>query len=140
MSQPQTPQTPPTPQTPQTTGLQENVAGLLCYVLWWVSGIVFLILEPNNKNIKFHAYQSILVFGVIWIAGMIISWIPFIGWVLGPIIWFIGVALWIALMYMAYQGRKYKMPWAGALAEKWVENPPISTTPKQPPTAPPPKQ
>jgi uncharacterized membrane protein len=129
MSQPEAPQKPP---TPQTTGLQENVASLLCYVLWWVSGIVFLILEPNNKNIKFHAYQSILVFGVIWLAGMIISWIPFIGWVLGPIIWAIGFVLWIVLMLLAYQGRKYKMPWAGNLAEKWVEQPPGTS---QPPAA-----
>lgn len=103
-----------------STGLKENVAGLLCYVLWWVSGIVFLILEPNNKTIKFHAYQSILAFGAVWVAGMIITWIPFIGWVLGPIIWVVGFILWIALMLLAYQEKKYKLPWAGNLAEKWA--------------------
>jgi uncharacterized membrane protein len=103
-----------------SSGLKENVAGLLCYVLWWVSGIVFLILEPNNKNIKFHAYQSILVFGAIWVIGMIVSWLPFIGWFLGPIVWVVGFILWIALMLLAYQEKKYKMPWAGNLAEKWA--------------------
>jgi uncharacterized membrane protein len=103
-----------------STGLQENVAGLLCYVLGWVSGIVFLILEPKNRAIKFHAYQSILVFGALFVAGMIISWIPFIGWILGPIIGVLGFILWIALMLLAYQEKKYKMPWAGDLAEKWA--------------------
>ncbi|MFC1909399.1 DUF4870 domain-containing protein [Chloroflexota bacterium] len=44
-----------------STGLPENVAGLLCYVLWWVSGIVFLIIESENKWIRFHAFQSIIV-------------------------------------------------------------------------------
>lgn len=102
------------------TGLKENVACVLCYVLWWVSGIVFLIIEPENKTIKFHAYQSILVFGAIWVAGMIITWIPFIGWIIGPIIWVIGFILWIALMVLASQEKKYKMPIAGNYAEKWA--------------------
>jgi uncharacterized membrane protein len=104
-----------------STGMKENVAALLCYALWWVTGIVFLILEPSNKTVKFHAYQSILAFGAIWVAGMIITWIPFIGWILGPIIWVVGFILWIAMMLMAYQERKFKLPWAGNLAEKWAE-------------------
>jgi uncharacterized membrane protein len=103
-----------------STGLKENVAGLLCYVLWWVSGIVFLIIEPDNKTIKFHAYQSILAFGAIWVVGMIISWIPVIRFVLGSIIWVIGFILWIAMMLLAYQEKKHKLPWAGNLAEKWA--------------------
>jgi uncharacterized membrane protein len=87
-------------------------------VLGFISGIVFLILEPNNKFIKFHAAQSIVVFGVLFVAGMIFFWIPFIGLVIGWLILIFGIILWILLMYRAYQGNKYKLPVAGDLAEK----------------------
>ena len=40
-----------------STGLPENVAGLLCYVLGWITGIVFLLIEPGNKFVRFHAFQ-----------------------------------------------------------------------------------
>ena len=103
-----------------STGLSENVAGLLCYVLGWVSGIVFLLIERENKFIRFHAIQSICVFGVITLAGIILGWIPFIGSVLGWIISVAGFILWIVLMIKAYQGSKYKIPWAGDFAEKRV--------------------
>ena len=103
-----------------STGLSENVAGLLCYVLGWVSGIVFLLIERENKFIRFHAIQSICVFGVITLAGIILGWIPCIGSVLGWIISVAGFILWIVLMIKAYQGSKYKIPWAGDFAEKRV--------------------
>lgn len=102
------------------TGLDENVAGLLCYVLGWVSGIVFLLLEPKNKFVRFHAIQSIVVFGALSIAGSVLTWIPFIGTVIGWLISVVGFILWIVLMVKAYQGTRYKAPWAGNFAEKWV--------------------
>ena len=57
------------------TGLKENIAGVLCYVLGWVSGIVFLIIEPNNKFVRFHAFQSIIVFAAITLVIIIFSYI-----------------------------------------------------------------
>jgi uncharacterized membrane protein len=104
-----------------STGLKENVAGVLCYVLWWVSGIVFLILEPNNKVVRFHAFQSIAVFVVVSVALFIVGWIPtWVGTFLWSIVWAIGFVLWVFLMVMAAQDKKYKLPWAGNLAEKWA--------------------
>ena len=97
-----------------STGLDENVAGLLCYVLGWISGIVFLLIEPENKFVRFHAIQSIIVFGILNIAGIILNLIPSIGWIV-PAVVFI---LWVVLMVKAYQGTRYKIPWAGNLAEK----------------------
>jgi len=99
-----------------STGLDENVAGLLCYVLGWVSGLVFFLLETENKFVRFHAIQSILVFGVLNIALFVLGWIPVIGWVLGVL----GFVLWIILIIRAYQGVKFKLPWSGDLAEKWA--------------------
>src|SRR5258708_349305 len=52
---------------PPGGGMQENVASLLCYVLGWITGIIFLVMDPykNNRNIKFHAWQSIIFSGLV---------------------------------------------------------------------------
>ena len=103
-----------------STGLSENAAGLLCYVLGWVTGIVFLIIEPKNKFVRFHAFQSIIVFGVVTLVGIVFSPIPFVGGFITWIASVIGFILWIVLIVMAAQGKKYMLPWAGNLAEKWA--------------------
>ncbi|HEY92817.1 MAG TPA: DUF4870 domain-containing protein [Dehalococcoidia bacterium] len=103
-----------------STGLEENIAGLLCYVLGWISGLVFILIEKENKFVRFHAIQSILVFGILNIVGIILSWIPLVGLFLWPIISVLGLILWIVLMVKAYQGIMFKLPWAGDFAEKRV--------------------
>jgi uncharacterized membrane protein len=99
------------------TGLEPNVAGVLCYALWWITGIIFLILEKEDKFVHFHALQSIFTFGPITVAAIIVGYIPFIGWILGSLLWILGFILWIVLMVKAYQGQKYKIPVAGDIAE-----------------------
>ena len=103
-----------------STGLTENVAGLLCYIAAWVSGIIFLLIEPENKFVRYHAMQSIIAFGVLSGIGIIFGWIPFIGFAISWIVGVVGFILWVVLMFKAYQGEKYKLPWAGNLAEKWA--------------------
>jgi len=103
-----------------STRLEANVAGLLCYVLGWVSGLVFVLIERESKFVRFHAIQSIYVFGVLNIAGIILGWIPFIGQVFSGLIWALWVILAIVLIVKAYQGIMYKLPWSGDLAEKQV--------------------
>ncbi len=101
-----------------STGLAANVAGLLCYVLGWISGLVFILIERESKFVRFHAIQSIYVFGTLTIASIVLGWIPIIGGVLGWLISVLAFILWIILMIKAYQGTMYKLPWAGNLAEK----------------------
>jgi uncharacterized membrane protein len=111
----------PAPQQPAkktSTGLDENVAGLLCYVVGWITGIIFLVLEKDNKFVRFHAIQSICVFGLFTAIEIVFGWIPFIGWVVNSIVGVIAFILWILLMVKAYQGQKWKLPWAGNFAEK----------------------
>lgn len=100
------------------TGLTPNVAGLLCYVAGWISGIVFLIIEKDSKFVKFHALQSIVTFGILTVVQIILSVIPFIGWVLVPIIWILMLILWIILMIRAYSGKMWKLPLVGNWAEE----------------------
>jgi len=103
-----------------SSGLEANVAGLLCYVLGWVSGLVFILIEKENKFVRFHAMQSLIVFGALTVTSFILSWIPVIGGFLAWVIGLLGLVLWIVLMIKAYQGATYKLPWAGNLAEKWT--------------------
>lgn len=101
-----------------STGLDENVAGLLCYLVGWITGIIFVLIEQENRFIRFHAIQSIIVFGSCSVASAILSWIPFIGIFFGAVIGILAFVLWIVLMVKAYQGTKYKLPVAGDLAEQ----------------------
>jgi uncharacterized membrane protein len=105
-----------------STGLDEKIAGMLAYIILWPSGIIFLILEPNNKYVRYHAIQSILVFGAISLAMAIFSRIP----VFNVIIYIVGgvlmFALWVILLIKASQGQKYQVIWAGPLAEKWSDS------------------
>lgn len=94
-----------------STGLEENVAGLLCYLVTWLSGLVFFLIEKDSKFVKFHAMQSIITFG----ACAILSFIPIVQW----FIWLLALVLWILLMVKAYKGEKFKLPVIGDLAEKW---------------------
>lgn len=107
-----------------STGMDENVAGLLSYLFWWVTGIIFFVIEKDSKFVRYHAMQSIVVFGAISVAQIILgilAVIPYIGFIfaiIGWLVWVLGIVLWIILMVNAYQGKKIKMPWAGDVAEK----------------------
>jgi uncharacterized membrane protein len=94
--------------------LPENTEASLCYVLGWVSGIVFLLLEKDNKKIKFHALQSIVTFGVL----QLISFVPVIGWVISPFVGILALILWLVLIIKAYQGEDYSLPIIGDFAKK----------------------
>jgi len=106
------------PEAESSTGLSANVAGLLCYVLTWVTGIIFVVLEKKSTFVKFHAWQSIMTFGVLTVAELILAWIPFVGWILSILIGILMFILWIILMIQAGTGKMWKVPWAGDWAEK----------------------
>jgi uncharacterized membrane protein len=116
-----------------STGLSANAAGLLCYLALWLTGIIFAVLEKKSTFVKFHAWQSIMTFGVLTVAHLVLSTIlgaiavatlPFsaglavfafvIGWIIGVLMF----VLWIILMVQAGSGKMWKVPWAGDWAEK----------------------
>ena len=106
-----------------SSGLEQNLAGLLCYVLGWVTGIVFYVIEKQNEFVRFHAMQSILVFGAFTVVEIILSYIPIVGWILNTILGILAFVLWVVLMYNAYQGKKLKLPIAGDIAERQAKPP-----------------
>lgn len=101
-------------------GLEENVAGLLCYVAFWVSGLIFLLMETKNSYVRFHAAQSIVVFGFLNLMYFVFRWMPFLNIIMVPLVITLAVVFWIVLMIKAYQGTLYKLPVAGDLAENWI--------------------
>jgi len=102
-------------------GLPENTAAALCYLLGLVTGIIFLVLEPYNKNklIRFHAFQSIFLHVaviIVWVALRTV--LPWGMWYLMSLIDLAFFVLWIYLLVQTYQGKKVVLPVIGDLAAK----------------------
>jgi uncharacterized membrane protein len=105
-------------------GLEENVAGLLCYALGWVTGIIFLLID-KRPFVRFHAAQSIVVFGALTVLRIGLGIITGFGGLLGLGLWagismligLLGLVLWILLMIKAFQHELFKVPVAAGIAE-----------------------
>jgi uncharacterized membrane protein len=131
----------PAAQTPASSsglGLSENGASTLAYALGFITGIIFLVLEPysRSRTVRFHALHSIF-FNVAWVilyvvlifvSLLIAAVLPFAALGFGAlmmifnvVLWLGGVALWVVLMVKAYQGQRFRLPIIGRLAEKHAE-------------------
>lgn len=120
----------PPPAAP-SLGMSENLAGALCYLFGFITGILFLVLAPYNqdRNIRFHAFQSIF-FNIAWFAlwivvtfvVLIFHLIPFLGLFISLVLRFTiglgGFIIWLYLMFKTYNGEKVILPVVGPLADK----------------------
>lgn len=115
-------------------GIAYNVAGLLCYILWPVASIFFLLFGPYNRNrfVRFHAFQAIflglagiVVAGALQIVTSILALVPLLGWIAGGLIWIAFsitvLIVVIVLMYKAYNGEWTSMPVIGSLARQQAD-------------------
>jgi uncharacterized membrane protein len=106
------------PSAAPAAGLQDNVAGLLAYLL--IPAIIFLVMEPYNRNrfIRFHAFQAI-IYEIAWlVVAAVLGVLPIINLLLLPLAslaFFIG---WIICLIKAFQGQMFKLPMIGDIAEK----------------------
>jgi uncharacterized membrane protein len=124
-----------------TSGLAPNVAAALSYVLGWITGLIFVLIEKENSFVRFHAFQSIL-YSVAWIA-VVIAWnilifivsmassvLGLLVGLLGILFWLVaglgGFALWIILIIKAAQGDTFKLPMLGDMAERLAKGQSIS--------------
>jgi uncharacterized membrane protein len=125
----------PAPNVAQAAGLDENVVATVCYLGFVLTGILFLVIEPYNRNptIRFHAFQSILFWLAVIIGGMLLSAIsfvilalPFVGWIISFLLslayWLGAVLLWLYLMYKAYNRERVVLPVIGPWAEKQAQS------------------
>src|SRR3984893_3177719 len=119
------------PPPPAAAGMTDNMAGALCYLFGFITGILFLVLAPYNqkRNIKFHALQSIflnIAWIVCWIAATIVSIvlhaIPILGAIISILLHAaIGIGffiVWLYMMFKTYNGEKIVLPIIGPMAEK----------------------
>jgi len=98
--------------------MEENVAGMLCYVLFFITGIIFLIWEKKSRFVKFHAMQSLVLFGSLWIIGTVVGFVPLFGSMARNVVGIVALILWIILMVKAYQHEYFRLPIAGDIADK----------------------
>ncbi len=115
-----------------STGLDPKLAAFLSYLFMLIGGIVFVVLEKDNRYVKFHAWQSIafsIAYFVAWVAFTIIAGIlghiPVLGWlidlVLGAVISIGGLVAWIILLIKSFSGEEYKLPFIGDFAEQRIQ-------------------
>jgi uncharacterized membrane protein len=100
-----------------TTKGNENMMGAAAYLLGFITGIIFLVIEKESKFVRFHAMQSTMLFGGIFVANMVLGFVPILGWLLGLFLSLTSFILWVVLMWKAFQGEMYKLPKIGDMAE-----------------------
>lgn len=111
------------------TGLAPNIASMLCYICMPITSIIFMLMEKENKDVQFHAWQG-TTFGVGWIVVVVVLNIltmiltqiaTFLGVVMSILVPVLGLGvlvLWIICLVKAYQGERWKIPYIGDFAEK----------------------
>ena len=115
----------PAPTQAQAAPLDEHIVNALCYVLMPLTGILFLVIDPykNNRNIRFHAFQSIFVFAAFFAGSLALSFLafmPFIGLLFTMITLIYPVAafgIWLFLIIKAYTKERFVVPVLGPIAE-----------------------
>lgn len=112
-----------------STGLAPNVAGALAYVLGPITGVIFLVLEKENRFVRFHAAQAVTT-GILIIAlsialsllSTLLAFVPVLGWLTALLLSLVmglgSLVLWLMLMWRAYNGEQWEVPFAGPLARR----------------------
>jgi uncharacterized membrane protein len=119
------------PAAPESTtvGLDANVAAMLAYLGWWVTGVLFLILEEESRYVRFHAMQAVVAFGGLSAIGVFLILASFVMLFVSSagfqvlmgvseLVLLGGFLVWLICMVKAYNGERWKMPIAGPIAER----------------------
>jgi len=102
-------------------GLKSNIGGTLAYAIGWISGLALLLLEKEDQEIRFHAAQSLILFGGLQLFTILIISIFFFLMLLMPFVQLAAIVLWVFLMVKAYQGVHYRLPVVADLADKLLD-------------------
>ena len=112
-----------------STGVDARLSSVLCYAGWWVTGLVFLFAERRHAGVRFHAAQSIVVFGTLSVALFLCGGASAVAFfvavptfqimqMIGNVLWLAAVVLWLYLMLRTWLGEMWRVPLAGDLAKK----------------------
>lgn len=103
------------------TSSNEQLMAAASYLLGFITGIIFLLVEKKSSFVRFHAMQSTILFGGLFIVNIALGFIPLLGWLVGLFLSFAAFVLWIVLMWKAFQGEKYKVPYVGDIAQQQLK-------------------
>ena len=114
---------------PTSTGVDARLSSVLCYAGWWVTGIVFLFAESRHSGVRFHAAQSIVVFGALSVALVVCGGASAIAFftagamfqlvqTIGNVLWLAAVVVWLFLLLKTWRGETWQIPVAAGLARK----------------------
>jgi uncharacterized membrane protein len=118
--------------TSTTTGLDVRLASVLCYSVWWVTGGLFLLLERQHRTVRFHAAQSLVLFGsvsallvalgavsalALVVSGQSYQLVRF----LADLLWAGAAIVWLVLVLRAWRGEVWRVPLVAALADHVVD-------------------
>ncbi|MEX2270662.1 MAG: hypothetical protein WD690_04295 [Vicinamibacterales bacterium] len=113
-----------------STGLPPPTAAAFSYIAWWVSGLLFYLVEHENRFVRFHAAQALVGLGAIWALGLVL-WLFAFGIALfvsaalfkvfvysAYAVWAAGILVWAYCIVRAWQGIEFELPWAGRIARR----------------------
>jgi uncharacterized membrane protein len=115
-----------------STGLPPNAAAALSYLAWWLSGLLFFLVEKESRFVKFHAAQALVGLGAIWALGLTLWVFAFAALFMSAAAfkvllylaygaWCIGMIAWAFCLIRAWQGDEFELPWAGRIARRLSE-------------------
>ncbi len=116
---------------PTTTGVEARLSALLCYIAWWLSALVFLVIEQEHRGVRFHAAQSLVLFGglsvvigllsAMSVAMLVVSAGAFqVARLLVYLVWIGAVGIWLVLMLRTFKGETWRVPLVADLADRIV--------------------
>jgi len=111
-----------------TTGIDTRLAAILCYSLWWLTGLLFLILERRDRAVRFHAAQSLVLFGCLSAVLALIGVSSAVALVLSNplyeivqatanVIWVGAAVMWLVLVLKTWRGEMWRVPLVATLAD-----------------------
>lgn len=113
------------PNGPSSMNMEPNVAAGLSYFTW-IAGLIFFLVEKQNRFVRFNAMQELLLTGVVVAAEIVLLFLPIIGLLLWPFVGLTGFVLWLTCVIQAFQGKYFKLPIIGDYAERIANSGPPS--------------
>lgn len=102
-------------------GIEEHVANALCYALGWLSGLIILLIEKENDTVRYHAAQSIIVFGSVTVINIILPMFLFIGFSLMSLLNLAAFVFWVVFIVTALNKKPLKIDFLASYAEQLSE-------------------
>lgn len=114
---------------PTSSGVEPRLSAILCYTAWWLSALVFLVIEQQHRGVRFHAAQSLVLFGglsvligllsALSVAMLVVSAGAFqAARLLVYLVWIGAVGLWLVLMLRTFKGDTWRVPLVADLADR----------------------